>query len=39
MKKNTDYPNYDKKNLKERFLEDDNLEEKLRNLKKDEVYI
>ncbi len=39
MKKNTEYTNYDKKNLKEKFLDDHNIENNIRNLKKDDVIL
>ena len=37
MKKNNDYNKYDNKDLKQKFLEDDNFNDKIRNLKMDDV--
>lgn len=37
MKKNADYNKYNNKDLKQKFLEEDNFEANIRNLKKDDV--
>jgi len=39
MKKNTHYNKYDNKDLKQKFLEEDNFKANIRNLKKDDVKI
>jgi len=37
MKKNTDYQKFNNVDLKQKFIEDNNYESNIRNLKKDEV--
>lgn len=37
MKRNNDFNKYDNKDLKQKFLEEDNFEANIKNLKKDDV--